>query len=405
VIAAPALAALALVTPVAWQGAGEVETQPAAADEAPAPTDPEPPTHTELGTLIEQAVAWLVEHQQPDGSWGTHHTARPIEVLASIPGSQEAFKVATTALVVSALRDCPLAGEQGFRAAERGLDFLIANAAVKRQSGLEHYNVWSFGFALETLGDHLLESPEDERNPEVRRAAARLVEKLERYQTLDGGWGYLSLDAVPTMKPSYTSMSFTTATCLLGLARARDAGLELPEGVAEKAVAHLLRSRLPDGAFLYGEYLKYRPRHDINERPGSACRTPLCHYALELFGEPPTADGKQGQEVLVESLRDLLIRYAGLQRASLRRPIPHESHYAISGYFYLYGHAYAAYVMEQLPAEAVAALWPALVEAVLVCREPDGSFWDYPLYSYHKPYGTGFALQALSRAWLATAEE
>jgi hypothetical protein len=311
----------------------------------------------------------------------------------------------STALVVSALRDCPLAGEQGFRAAERGLDFLIANAAVKRQSGLEHYNVWSFGFALETLGDHLLESPEDERNPEVRRAAARLVEKLERYQTLDGGWGYLSLDAVPTMKPSYTSMSFTTATCLLGLARARDAGLELPEGVAEKAVAHLLRSRLPDGAFLYGEYLKYRPRHDINERPGSACRTPLCHYALELFGEPPTADGKQGQEVLVESLRDLLIRYAGLQRASLRRPIPHESHYAISGYFYLYGHAYAAYVMEALPAEAVAELWPTLIEAVLVCREPDGSFWDYPLYSYHKPYGTGFALQALSRAWLATAEE
>jgi hypothetical protein len=130
VIAAPALAALALVTPVAWQGGGEVETQPAAADEAPAPTDPEPPTHTELGTLIEQAVAWLVEHQQPDGSWGTHHTARPIEVLASIPGSQEAFKVATTALVVSALRDCPLAGEQGFRAAERGLDFLIANASA-----------------------------------------------------------------------------------------------------------------------------------------------------------------------------------------------------------------------------------------------------------------------------------
>jgi hypothetical protein len=34
----------------------------------------------------------------------------------------------------------------------------------------------------------------------------------------------------------------------------------------------------------------------------------------------------------------------------------------------------------------------------MVCRDPDGSFWDYPLYSYHKPYGTALALIALSRA-------
>ena len=81
----------------------------------------------------------------------------------------------------------------------------------------------------------------------------------------------------------------------------------------------------------------------------------------------------------------------------MRRPIPHESWYSISGYFYLYGHAYAAYVLESLPQEQQAPLWPALVDAVMHCRQPDGSFWDYPLYSYHKPYGTAFALIALSR--------
>jgi len=30
-------------------------------------------------------------------------------------------------------------------------------------------------------------------------------------------------------------------------------------------------------------------------------------------------------------------------------------------------------------------------------QEQDGSWWDYPLYSYHKPYGTAFALMALTR--------
>jgi hypothetical protein len=28
-------------------------------------------------------------------------------------------------------------------------------------------------------------------------------------------------------------------------------------------------------------------------------------------------------------------------------------------------------------------------------QEPEGCWFDYPLYSYHKPYGTAFALLAL----------
>jgi len=346
-----------------------------------------------LDEVIATAVTWLVDNQQADGSWGTHHTARPIEVLASIPGSQEAFRVATTALAVSALQASPLAGHAGREAADRGLDYLLEAYNVKRMSGLEHYNVWSFGYALQAFGERLQQRPNDPRKAEILAACAHLIEKLETYQTLDGGWGYLSINGVPTFQPSDTSMSFTTATIMVGLERVREVGVELPERLTSRAVDHLKRSRLPDGAFLYGEYLKYRPRHLINRRKGSACRNPLCHYALQLFGEqPPT------ENAVEESLRDLLVRHAGLQRAALRRPIPHESWYAISGYFYLYGHAYAAVVLADQPEAVQSQLWPAMVESVLVCRQPDGSFWDYPLYSYHKPYGTAFALQALTRA-------
>jgi hypothetical protein len=131
---------------------------------------------------------------------------------------------------------------------------------------------------------------------------------------------------------------------------------------------------------------------EINERSGSACRSPACLYALELFDRPVTeADYKR-------ALADLLVRYPDYQKASLRRPIPHESWFYISGYFYLYGHAYAAYVLERLPPELQRNMAPLLIRALLYCRDPDGSFWDYPLYSYHKPYGTAFALIALVRA-------
>ncbi len=314
-------------------------------------------------------------------------------MLASFPGSQDAFRVATTGLVVTGLQECPLAGDDGLAAADRGIDFLLEAYDVKRQSGLEHYNVWSFGYALQAFGERLLAQPDDPRAERIRAACAHLFEKLETYQTLDGGWGYLSIDGVPTFRPSDTSMSFTTATILVGVDRARRAGVEVPEKLLDNAVDHVKRSRLPDESFLYGEYLKYRPRAGINERKGAACRNPLCHYALDLFGEKPRSD-----DVFLESLRDLLVRHAGFQRVALRRPIPHESWYAISGYFYLYGHAYAAYVLEEQPKAEQAKLWPLLVDAVMACHQPDGSFWDYPLYSYHKPYGTGFAVIALTRA-------
>ena len=91
------------------------------------------------------------------------------------------------------------------------------------------------------------------------------------------------------------------------------------------------------------------------------------------------------------------MRHAGFQRAALRRPIPHESWYSISGYFYLYGHAYAAWLIEDEAPALRERYGKELARAIFVCRQPDGSFWDYPLYSYHKPYGTAYALLGLLR--------
>lgn len=345
-----------------------------------------------LSEVVSAGVRWLLDHQNPDGSWGSHESPRPIEVLADVPGSHEAFRVATTALCVIALEDCSPVRKDTQAALDRGLDFLLSHFDVKRPNGMEHYNVWSFGYTLQCFGEHLAHAPEDPRAQRLRAACERLVEKLGTYQTLDGGWGYLSLDGVPTFQPSSTSMSFTTATILVGLRRAQEVGVELPRSLVERAVEEVTRSRLPDGAYLYGDYLKYRPRHGVNEKQGSACRTPACDYAIGLFGRA------RSRAEIKQELEELLVKNARFQKSGLRRPIPHESWFSVSGYFYLYGHAYAAYQLAGLPEADQTQLWPALVDAVMYTREPDGSFWDYPLYSYHKPYGTAFALIALSRA-------
>ncbi|MBL8862532.1 MAG: hypothetical protein JNK02_11040 [Planctomycetes bacterium] len=350
-----------------------------------------PASQVDARTAIREGVRWLVRHQNADGSFGSHETKRPYEVLASVPGSQDAFLVATTGLCLLALQDVRDPSAEAQRAREKALDFLLAKADVRRQSGMEHYNVWAFGYALRALSAELSRAPDGPRAAALRAKSAQLVEKLALYQTTDGGWGYLSLNGVPTLHPSDTSMSFTTATILIGVQGAAAAGVEVPAALRAKAVEHLERSRLPDGAFLYGEYLKYRPRLDVNERKGSACRTPACLYALELCGGQVTPDEYRA------ALEDLLVRHAALQRAGIREPIPHRSFYAISGYFYLYGHAYAGYALARLPAADQARYGPLLERAVLFCREPDGAFWDYPLYGYHDAYGTAYALIALAR--------
>jgi hypothetical protein len=348
-------------------------------------------SRVDVKTAIRGAVDWLVKHQNADGSFGTHLSSRPYEVLASVPGSQDAFQVATTGLCVLALQDARDPSPAVQAARDKALDFLAEKAAVKRQSGMEHYNVWAFGYALQAIAEELRRSSDGPRSGKLRATAAKLVDKLGVYQTTDGGWGYLSLDAVPTYRPSDTSMSFTTATILIGIQAASATGTEIPKALRDKAVDHLLRSKLPDGAFLYGEYLKYRPRHEVNERKGSACRTPACLYALDVCGHAVTKAEYRA------ALEDLLVKHAALQRAGVREPIPHRSFYAISGYFYLYGHAYAAYVLERLEKADQERFGPLLAEAVLYCREPDGSFWDYPLYGYHDAYGTAYAIIALSR--------
>ncbi len=356
---------------------------PAEEDAAAQPPD--------LESAIRDAVLWLVHNQHDDGGWGSHHSPRPIEVFCTVPGSHNAFRTATTALCVMALKDSPYKTFESRKAASRGIDCLCAKWNVKRVSGFEHYSVWAFGYTLQCLGEWLLAHPDDPREKKIRAVCRALVEKLARYQSLDGGWGYLSVDSLKTYQPASTSMSFTTATILVGIDRAQKAGIEFPEKMIDRAMESVKRTETPEGSFCYGELWKYQPQGGINRIKGSACRTPCCLYAMKLHGRevPAARDCK--------ALDDLLIRHLRFSKIGVRRPIPHEAWYSISGYFYLYGMAYSAYVLEGLPPDDRKRFAKPLFDAVMFCHQPDGSFWDYTLYSYHKPYGTAFALIALSR--------
>ena len=360
------------------------------AQEAPNPAVTTPPAaRVTVAKAIEEGVRFLVEHQNADGSFGHHTVGRSWEIMADVPGSHRAFKAATTALCWMGLRDLPERSAATEEAAERALAWLVDNVRVKRANQVEMYNVWSLGYGLRALAQALRTEAPGPDAAKLRAVAEELVEALALYQVPDGGWGYYDFNA-HTYKPSGSSMSFTTATILVGLHEARAAGIELPPGMIERAVRSLRACRKSDGSYIYGFYLRFRPLMDVNQPKGSSMRTPACNLALRLFGAQITDDDlRTGLEHLVDHHRFAV--------AGVRRPIPHESWYQVSGYFYLYGHQYAALCLEHLGEADRKRFWPPLLEAILKARQPDGSFWDYPLYGYHKFYGTGYALMALAR--------
>jgi len=80
-----------------------------------------------------------------------------------------------------------------------------------------------------------------------------------------------------------------------------------------------------------------------------------------------------------------------------KRPIPHESWFAVAGYFFYYGHLYASLCIEKLPINQQADYQSKLSQILIPLQEKDGSWWDFPFYNYHQQYGTAMALISLKR--------
>ena len=136
---------------------------------------------------------------------------------------------------------------------------------------------------------------------------------------------------------------------------------------------------------------------EINRPGGSLGRSQSCNLALRLWGDDSITD-----QVLTVWLDRLFARNLWLD-IGRKRPIPHESHFLVAGYFFYYGHYYAAQCIEQLPPEARNEHQTQLATILLHLQERDGSWWDFPFYDYHQPYGTAMAVMSLVRCRVAAA--
>lgn len=386
---------LALCSSALWPRSLSAEDSPATEEvsiQIPRPQEIPAVPALEIDEAIRRGIDFLLLEQRSNGSWGTATLTKDLNIYAPIPGSHDAFKVAVTAMCLSALIDTKDQRTDVEQSIYRGEAYLFDHLPrVRRANGDALYNIWTHCYSIQALVRLLKRSPDDAvRREKITSLVQQQFDMLTRYESVDGGWGYYDMK-VEAKQPSSDSISFVNAAVLVAFYEAKLAGFAPPARLVQRAIDATQRQRLPDHSYLYGEYLKWQPRVGINRPGGSLGRSQACNLALRLWGDTTITD-----QVLTDWLDRLFTRNGWLDIAR-KRPVPHEGWFQVAGYFYYFGHYYAAWCIEQLP-EPQRPLYVAhLARTLLVRQEKDGSWWDFPFYDYHQSYGTSFVLQTLAK--------
>ncbi|MFL2927826.1 MAG: prenyltransferase/squalene oxidase repeat-containing protein [Opitutales bacterium] len=342
-----------------------------------------------IGKAISAGSKFLLSNQNPDGSWGTPQQTKGLNIYAPIPGAHRAFRLAVTALSLSALLEVQKDNPDYQEAITQGKEYLVENlTSLRRATPMAIYNVWSHAYGIQSLVRLYGHSTKKSEKEKLRSIISQQITMLQKYESIDGGWGYYDFNA-QTKQPSGSSISFVNATALVALKEAESIGVEIPGKMVQKALNAIRRQRLPDHSYLYGEYLKYKPRRGINRPAGSLGRSHACNLALQVWGD---------QSVTAEIHKlclDRLVKRNGWLDVARKRPVPHESWFAVAGYFFYYGHLYASLCIEQLPENERDFYKQNLAQILIPLQEKDGSWWDFPFYNYHQQYGTAMALISL----------
>ena len=355
----------------------------------------EPPAKGAIESSIRKGIDFLVSDQNKNGSWGSARNTKGLNIYAPVPGAHDAFRAAITAMCVTALIETDAAKNDidAKKALDKGESWLLENlGSIRRANHDAIYNVWGHAYGISALAAmHKKEISNPDRKSKIEDAIKHQIQMLKKYESVDGGWGYYDF-RYQTKQPSSSSISFTNSTALVALKSAEEIGIEVPERLTKRAFDATKRQQKPDFSYAYGEYLKLRPMRGINLPGGSLGRSQACNIALRMWGDEKITDQ------VMDTWLDRLWARNGWLSIGRKRPIPHESWFAVAGYFYYYGHFYASLCIESLKDKENADYHKGQLAAVILpLQEKEGSWWDYPFYSYHRPYGTAFALMTLSR--------
>ena len=358
-----------------------------------APDQNLPPATTQaVDAAIARGVDFLIGDQNKNGSWGSATRTKDLNIYAPLPGAHQAYRAGSSGLALSGLIDSGDQRPETIACIEKAAAWSIENLPkLRRADQTTTYNIWGHAYGLRALVRLHEREVDPEKKAVYLKLAQEQVDLANRYEDINGGFGYLDVfDDFTSQKPTGITTSFGSATVLLAMYEGREKlGLTLNDKIVGTSLDSIKRQQFPDKSYAYSHLHITRPRIPINRPAGSLARSQACNAALRVFGREGITD-----EVITEWADRFLAREGWLSIAR-KRPMPHDIHFQISGYFYYYGIYYFTQSVRLLPPEKQNYYAERLAALIISKQEKDGSWWDYPLYDYHQPYGTGYCLMAL----------
>ncbi|MFI4855388.1 MAG: hypothetical protein ACIAQF_10485 [Phycisphaerales bacterium JB065] len=379
--------------------------QPAAPEQPTEPNEPgtEPKAPVEriaevTGPMQQEAVrvavARLLEMEEgPDrGEWpyeGVYRVGRRIPI---------GYRVGGTAIVCETLIHTRGWDEDPARreAVERGIRFVLASREHPLMNPVYDggYDVrgWGYTTALSML-TLAAESGkfEAEQTQSMRDGAAWYLKAIEQTEIPQaGGWNYARRPGIETVSPP---SSFMTAMTVLAIMDAKDAGLEVDQGVLDRAVVFLESSRADTGEYVYSGTAQQRRAGGV---PGATGRMLVSEVALQRVGKGDMDRLRASLAAFVEHWDELEKRRA--------KPGTHQPPYGVAPYYFYFAHRYAAEAVELLPEEERAAERAKVLGLLWLTRDAEDGTWNDRVFPRSASYGTAMSVLAILAPERAHAE-
>lgn len=343
------------------------------AEPLPAPVGVEASAQARL-----QGLTWLAAARSQEGGWPSLDELGLAE--GDVPG------LITCAVDALAARALLAEGDEHRAGAAGALAHLLDVDRRRRERNdpplYMDYTGWAAWAQLELVAEALEAKVGDA--DDLRAFGSRLVGDLEDRVRKNGGWSYYLSGDAEGANAVEQSISFTTAAVVIGLHRARAAGVEVPPALIDGALDCLEAMRSESGLFAY---MLHHPSGAAQHGApvGAAGRGPACELALFL-------GGRSSVDRLGHSI-DLFTQHAGGLSGEVGKALMHAGEGGVGCHYPFFDYLMAARAAQHLPESRRRPFGLMLEELVLQARLEDGSFQDTPLLG--RAFGTAAALETL----------
>ncbi|MEO7318135.1 MAG: hypothetical protein ABIZ56_04000, partial [Chthoniobacteraceae bacterium] len=247
-----------------------------------------------VDAAITKGVDFLIGKQNADGSFGSARRTKELNIYAPLPGAHDGYLIGTSGLAIAGLVDSHDSRPEVKAAIEKAEKWAFKKFPELRRADMTTtYNVWGHAYGLRAISRLYQSAAGDAaRQSQLKALAQQQVDLANRYEYLNGGWGYLHVfENLHTQKPSGITTSFTTASLLLAMHEARETmDVTLDEKVIQSSLESIRRQQFPDYTYAYSHSHRLAPQFEINRRNGSLGRSQACNATLRAFGDPKITD-------------------------------------------------------------------------------------------------------------------